>query len=255
MKSFKLLSFLTLSILLVLNSCSIEKRVHMPGYHIEWHHSKGNVSENKIKTEDRILSEEQQESAFQEDQKIEEQVVLSTKETEKFSSDVENNSSKTTSVIEEIVSVECDNIILKNGEAINAKVIEITDTEIKYKKCSNLNGPTYSVYKSQVSVIKYINGTEETFPASDSTSGGSAPKSKADLTVEGFAIAGFIPSIIGIVFAGLPLGILAIIFSLISFNRIKNNPDKYRGKGLAIAAFIIGALDVIFIMILLYLEF
>ena len=36
MKTIKQLSLLGLAILLILNSCTIEKRVHLPGYHVEW---------------------------------------------------------------------------------------------------------------------------------------------------------------------------------------------------------------------------
>jgi TM2 domain-containing membrane protein YozV len=64
MKTIKQLSLLGLAILLILNSCTIEKRVHLPGYHVEWkngmrHANKqGSVSEdneaqiekNQIKT-------------------------------------------------------------------------------------------------------------------------------------------------------------------------------------------------------------
>src|SRR5690554_4319044 len=35
----------------------------------------------------------------------------------------------------------CDNIILRNGDEVKAKVIEVTETEVKYKRCDNLNGP------------------------------------------------------------------------------------------------------------------
>ncbi len=44
-----------------------------------------------------------------------------------------------------IVSSECDNIILKNGEEISAKIVEITPDIIKYKKCNNLDWPLMSI--------------------------------------------------------------------------------------------------------------
>jgi hypothetical protein len=52
-----------------------------------------------------------------------------------------------------------DLITKKTGEDIKAKISEITSTEIKYKKFDNLNGPTYSLDKSEVLLIKYENGT------------------------------------------------------------------------------------------------
>ena len=42
------------------------------------------------------------------------------------------------------------------------KVIEIDDNNIKYKKFSNITGPTFVMKKSEVYMIKYSNGTSET---------------------------------------------------------------------------------------------
>lgn len=63
---------------------------------------------------------------------------------------------------------ECDLIIMKDGSEVKAKVTEITSTEIKYKKCENLNGPVISIMKSQVFMIKYPNGTKDIINPSNS---------------------------------------------------------------------------------------
>ncbi|MCX6294568.1 MAG: toxin-antitoxin system YwqK family antitoxin [Bacteroidetes bacterium] len=55
----------------------------------------------------------------------------------------------------------CDNIVLKNGDEIKGKVTEIGLQEIKYKKCDNLDGPSISILKSDVFMIKYANGTKD----------------------------------------------------------------------------------------------
>ena len=52
-------------------------------------------------------------------------------------------------------------IILKDGNEINAKVIEVNLADIKYKKFDNPEGPSYSVQKSGVFMIKYKNGTKD----------------------------------------------------------------------------------------------
>jgi len=56
-----------------------------------------------------------------------------------------------------------DLITLKTGEEMEAKVLEINDQEIKYKKSSNMDGPTYSIKKSEIFMIKYENGDKEVF--------------------------------------------------------------------------------------------
>jgi len=54
-----------------------------------------------------------------------------------------------------------DVITLKSGEEIEAKVTEISATEIKYKRFDNLDGPTIVIEKVQVFAINYENGTRE----------------------------------------------------------------------------------------------
>ena len=56
-----------------------------------------------------------------------------------------------------------DIIVKKDGSTILSKVIEIGSTEIKYKKFSNLNGPTYSITKVEILSINYENGEKESF--------------------------------------------------------------------------------------------
>jgi hypothetical protein len=61
------------------------------------------------------------------------------------------------------VALAQDLIVKRDAEEIEAKVEEITDTHIKYHKFSNLEGPVYSVAKSEVLMIKYANGEKDVF--------------------------------------------------------------------------------------------
>lgn len=56
-----------------------------------------------------------------------------------------------------------DIIIKKTGEEVISKVLEITPTDVRFKKSDNFNGPVYSILKSEVSIIKYENGTQDIF--------------------------------------------------------------------------------------------
>lgn len=56
-----------------------------------------------------------------------------------------------------------DVIVKNDGSTITSKVLEITGTEIKYKKYSNLKGPTYTINKTDVNYINYENGEKENF--------------------------------------------------------------------------------------------
>lgn len=59
-----------------------------------------------------------------------------------------------------------DFIILKNGDEIKAKVLEINENSIDYKKFSNVNGPTYQMNKSEIFMIKYASGDKDVFNTS-----------------------------------------------------------------------------------------
>ena len=56
-----------------------------------------------------------------------------------------------------------DLITKKTGDIIKVKVLEVTTSEIKYKKIDNLSGPTYSILKSDFFSINYKNGFKDVF--------------------------------------------------------------------------------------------
>jgi hypothetical protein len=56
-----------------------------------------------------------------------------------------------------------DVITKKTSEDIPAKVIEVTTTEVKYKKYDNQNGPTFTLLKTEVLMIRYQDGTKDVF--------------------------------------------------------------------------------------------
>ena len=64
-----------------------------------------------------------------------------------------------------------DKIVVKSSVDIDAKILEITTNEVKYKKSDNLNGPTYSILKSKVISIKYENGTVDVFTNAERVEG------------------------------------------------------------------------------------
>ncbi len=56
-----------------------------------------------------------------------------------------------------------DRIVLKNSEEFNVKVTNVSPDTVTYKQWGNLEGPTYTVYKSEILFIAYQNGTKESF--------------------------------------------------------------------------------------------
>jgi hypothetical protein len=54
-----------------------------------------------------------------------------------------------------------DLIILRDGNIIEARVLEISQTDIRYKRFEHLEGPTIVIPTSNVRSIRYENGTSE----------------------------------------------------------------------------------------------
>ena len=68
-----------------------------------------------------------------------------------------------------------DIITLKSGEEVKAVVQEIGADYVKYKKFENKNGPTYTMQKSAVFMIKYENGTKDVFEKSSTAATPATP--------------------------------------------------------------------------------
>lgn len=60
-----------------------------------------------------------------------------------------------------------DILVKKGGIEENVKVLEVSPTEIKYKKSNNPDGPVFIEKRSEISSIKYENGEVQTFEESD----------------------------------------------------------------------------------------
>ena len=71
-----------------------------------------------------------------------------------------------------------DVIVKKDGTTILSKVLEVNPADIKYKKYSNQNGPTYTITKAEVMSINYESGDKDVFtdsqpaPQQEPTNGG-----------------------------------------------------------------------------------
>jgi hypothetical protein len=56
-----------------------------------------------------------------------------------------------------------DVIVMRSGEEIQAKILEVNETEVKYKKFDYQDGPTFIVSKSKIFMIKYADGSKDVF--------------------------------------------------------------------------------------------
>jgi len=62
-----------------------------------------------------------------------------------------------------ISGISQDLITKKDGTDIQAKVLEVNISEVKYKKFDNIEGTTFKILKSDIVLIRYQNGTKDIF--------------------------------------------------------------------------------------------
>lgn len=163
------------------------------------------------------------------------------------------------------VPPQCDQIVLRNGDVIEAKVKEVGVNEIRYKKCDRPDGPDYTISKRDILSIKYSNGEIERFTAGTSTnsSGSSRPAYNSPAAsapddgprTDPFAIvaisAGGLAILTGV--GAFLLGAAAVVFGALSLGRIRREPGRFKGKGLAVGGMIAGIVAVAFIVLYLAL--
>lgn len=57
----------------------------------------------------------------------------------------------------------CDVIYWSNNDSVQAKVLTVGENEVTYHSWSNLQGPTYTISKSEIIAIRYANGSYDIF--------------------------------------------------------------------------------------------
>lgn len=135
-------------------SCSIQKRHHVSGYHIEWfgksnstagtqHRIKISGSESKLQEAD-ITTQPLLEASIG--------VMPLTQPSHR------NQMPEKTSAING-----CDTIFFIDGVVMKSKVIEIRPEHVVYRYCDNPNGELVTVEKSKIKIIAYANGSSQTF--------------------------------------------------------------------------------------------
>jgi len=56
-----------------------------------------------------------------------------------------------------------DIIVTKEGKRIESKILEVNEYDIKYKNFENIDGPIYTMRKSEIATILYANGQVDVF--------------------------------------------------------------------------------------------
>lgn len=236
MRNFKVLLLFTFGFLL-LYSCSTNRRLYISGY----------KTSNKIEKEDSKQYASKKNSQNKSDS-YRTDLSLDKVLEEENSNNFDNHLSTSTDNELSFLTLssnhkldlkpkkdnECDEIILKNGDELRVKVVEIAETIIKYRRCDNLNGPIYNILKSDVFLIKYPNGTRDVFVENNNEKNASSqgsPEEKRPKKGSGLGTTSFIFAL---------FGTIALIITIASANPI----SLILSLAFLLASFIIGIVGV-----------
>ena len=140
--------------ILILFNCSLQKRKYQSGYFLSWNKNINNltIAKNEKQKEFNAKKNEIKYS----DTYFEKDITASAnnKITKIFNSTIKYNLEFPDS---------CDEIIYNDGNKLKAKITEINSTEILYKKCDFIDGPTFIDKQNKVFMIKYANGKSKVF--------------------------------------------------------------------------------------------
>lgn len=246
---YKLISLLLCFALL---SCSVQKRRYQKGFYVSRaHHSLNNNAFESTHTQ---LGCGNKQNSFNEYPKTPVvQAIKAEQATQKMSD-----------------SDSCDVIIFKDGSEVSGKILEFVPGQIKYKRCDLLSGPTYTVRKSDVFMIKYSNGVREVIkddapppaqsintvqvppnyqiPKHNTRTALVSPNQKFHPSASWAFAWGLLSVISFFMLTTAPILILfsftsavkAIIASVKALRQINNYPADFKGKGLAITGRVLG---------------
>lgn len=228
--------FVCILVLLIVVSCSIDKKIYSKGYHIEW--NKNSISKKSIVSNSNFI-----ETLSTNTENDETKTIVLNNNTITTSKAIQTNldSVEATSSVEIYVnsegslinstSNECDSIILRNGNVTLGKVIEISDNTIKFTKCNSTKDVVRELNQNEVSYVKYSDGTKEEFTKESGVSGE---------VLFGTLLAGLSILISSLsTEAGLVGSLFAVLFSLIGFFKTKSSIVSYLSLLAALASIVI----------------
>jgi hypothetical protein len=161
-----------------------------------------------------------------------------------------------TSAIKDFKSGDCAQIVLKTGDVISANVLQISPCEVKYKRCGKPNDPEMVLPSSKILKIKDTDGSD-IWDIKNNTCEEDRGNSNEKPLTNFFAIGAFVDGIVSLItpipILAILLAVLGIVLGAVAIKQIRDNPKKYKGKGLAIAGLVCGIVTLVLLIALLAL--
>jgi hypothetical protein len=255
-KYFKLIGLVSL---FFLSSCSLQKRLYNKGFYVSKTHSlKKNEQKTNTDTSATLLSIMKPTDVKEQNKKP---TIVA----------VNNNNLSVGFLLPNTKLIaDCDTLVLTNGTKILIKVHEVTPEQIKFRFCNAPEEPIRTLNKKDINYIVYANGYKEVV---EQKSNEITPhyQQPDKIKTNGFAIAGFVLSLVNILlsfilllialfslsgglinyfllFSPFVLPLLTIIFCVAALIQIYKSKGTQKGNPLAIIGLILTILLFAFLL-------
>lgn len=230
------------ALVLFTTSCTVTKRTHLPGYHVQWHSAN-------------LLPTKQLKKASKQDVNLDAALVLNAPS----NSVSELSESEVIFYSDELNSSELSSNSIKQSQpeiavASNSGTNTFAGDELMpaCKKENNSFTEQTRQDNFQAEVLNASHGLEsDSQTHSRKKKQSTEPVTNEERKFEGLAIAGFILAIVGWLVpapAAFILLLLGIIFGAVSMSRVLNEPTKRKGIGMGITALILGILGIVILI-------
>lgn len=247
-------AFLTLFILLlfiallVTGSCTVEKRVHRKGLHVEWL-SRKKTSTHAVERHapSPAIAKLPQPGNIPDGKPVCREELRQTPDRYAVAAKEEP----------------CDVMILRNGEEWRVKVSEVTEKEIVYTDCETGSNTSQRIAKSKVFMIKYTNGLKEVMDGTVEEDKPTPPhtskeeyRSPQGTQVPGSLSGSLLLTIISVLTVAFGVGFLlaipAFVLAIRALKKINQEPMRYKGSGVAIFCLVVSGGILVILLFLLF---
>lgn len=119
------------------------------------------------------------------------------------------------------VADSCDRLHLKSGDIQEVKIVAVEQDRLRYRHCDDPEGVVIVLSRAYVASMEFSGEIPPTTVASSSTSKRFEPLGLTALFM------------VLLLYLTAPVG---LILSIISLQKIKKSPEKYKGSGISLAA-------------------
>ncbi len=224
--------------LIILSSCSLQKRLYNKGFYASKTHS---LKRNDVDTSS-LLSN-----------------IKPGKEKLKQADLVASNAKKSTfNTQHSTFLADCDTIVLTDGTKIFVKITEVHSNKIKFKYC-NSNEEVFSISKADINYIVYSNGKKESIKYKPNMPDYyQQPKKTNPFTIAGFVLSIIEEPVTFFLIMSFDIGwiflipfvllLLTITFCITAIIQISKNRESQKGLALSIIGLVLSII-VLFILI------